>query len=54
MIYSAYGVNYDKNVTLGTSGTVVFPVLPCTAELKIWNLDPANIDSVTVTVTDYY
>ena len=52
-LYSSYGVNFDQNVTIGTSGTAVFPVLPCTAEVRIGNLDQTSAD-VTVTVSYYY
>jgi hypothetical protein len=52
-LYSSYGVNFDQNVTLGMSGTAVFPVLPCTAEVRIGNLDQTSA-VVTVTVSYYY
>lgn len=53
-LYSSYGVNYDQNVTLGTSGTAYFPVLPGTVEVRIGNLDQTNSATVTVTVAYYY
>jgi hypothetical protein len=53
-LYSSYGLNFDQNVTLGTSGTAIFPVLPCTAEVRIGNLDPTNNATITVTVAYYY
>ncbi|MGD0405284.1 MAG: hypothetical protein ABSB10_01340 [Candidatus Bathyarchaeia archaeon] len=52
-LYSSYGVHFDQNVTLGMSGTAVFPVLPCTAEVRIGNLDQTSA-VVTVTVSYYY
>lgn len=52
-LYSSYGVNFDQNVTLGMSGTAVFPVLPCTAEVRIGNLDQTSAIA-TVTITYYY
>lgn len=50
--YSAYGVNYNQNVTVGKSGTAVFPVLPATIDVKIGA--PYAIVNATVTVTYYY
>ena len=53
-LYSSYGVNFDQNVTLGTSGTAYFPVLPSTVEVRIGNLDQTSSATVTVTLTYYY
>jgi uncharacterized coiled-coil protein SlyX len=52
MIYSSYGVNYDHNVTVGTNGTALFPVLPGEIEIKVGNTEP--VDNVTATVTAIY
>jgi flagellar basal body-associated protein FliL len=52
-LYSSYRVNFDQNVTLGMSGTAVFPVLPGTVEVRIGNLDQTSA-VVTVTVSYYY
>jgi hypothetical protein len=52
VIYSSYGVNYDNSVTVGTSGTAVFPVLPGTVEIRVGNTEA--VDSVTATVTATY
>jgi len=52
-LYSSYGVNFDQNVTLGMSGTAVFPVLPGTVEVRIGNLDQTSAIA-TVTITYYY
>ena len=52
-IYSAYGVNFDQNVTIGTSGTAVFPVLPSTINVLLGNTDP-NGNNSTVTINYYY
>lgn len=52
-LYSSYGVNFDQNVTLGMSGTAVFPVLPGTVEVRIGNLDQTSA-VVTVTVSYHY
>jgi cell division protein FtsL len=52
VIYSSYGVNYDNSVTVGTSGTAVFPVLPGTVEIRVGNTEA--VDSVDATVTAIY
>jgi flagellar basal body-associated protein FliL len=52
-LYSSYGVHFDQNVTLGMSGTAVFPVLPGTVEVRIGNLDQTSAIA-TVTVSYYY
>jgi cell division protein FtsL len=52
VIYSSYGVNYDNSVTVGTSGTAAFPVLPGTVEIRVGNTEA--VDSVTATVTATY
>jgi uncharacterized coiled-coil protein SlyX len=52
LVYSSYGVNYDHNVTVGTSGTAVFPILPAEIEIRIGNTEP--VENVTVTVTATY
>ena len=54
MIYSSFGLNYDQNVTLGTSGNAVFPVLPGAIELRIGNTELADNVTTTVTATYYY
>jgi hypothetical protein len=50
--YSAYGVNYDNTITVGTSGTAAFPVLPASIEIRVGNTD--TVDSVNATVTATY
>ncbi|MCJ7559931.1 hypothetical protein MUO79_04855 [Candidatus Bathyarchaeota archaeon] len=54
VIYSSYGVNYDNNVTVGTSGTAAFPVLPGLIEIRVGNTDTVNPVTATVTATYYY
>jgi hypothetical protein len=56
VIYNSYGVNYNKNVTAGTSGTAYFPVLPGGVEIRIGNTEPTGSDPVnsTVSVVYYY
>jgi len=52
VFYSSYGVNYDHNVTVGTSGTAVFPVLPGEIAVGVGNTE--LVDNVTATVTALY
>jgi len=54
VLYSAFGVNYDNNVTVGKSGTAAFPVLPGTIEIRIGNTDTSGTVTGTVTATYYY
>jgi uncharacterized coiled-coil protein SlyX len=52
LFYSFYEVNYDHNVTVGTTGTAAFPVLPGQIEIIVGNTEP--VDDVTVTATAFY
>jgi cell division protein FtsB len=55
--YSAYGVNFDQNVTVGTAGTAYFPVLPGTIGIIIGNTDTYTDgynNNATVTAVYYY
>ena len=52
VVYSSYGVNYDNSVTVGTSGTAAFPVLPGTIEIRVGNTE--TVDSVNATITALY
>jgi uncharacterized coiled-coil protein SlyX len=52
VMYSSYGVEYNNNVTVGTSGTVVFPVLPGDILVGVGNTEP--VDTVAATVTASY
>jgi uncharacterized coiled-coil protein SlyX len=52
MIYASYGVNYDHNVTVGTSGTAAFPVLPGEIVIGVGNTE--LVDNVNATVTALY
>jgi len=54
VIYSSYGVNYDNNVTVGTSGTAAFPVLPALIKIIVGNTDTVDSVTATVTATFYY
>jgi len=51
VIWSAYGINYDNRVTVGTGGTAVFPVLPATIEIRVGNTNLINGATETVTIT---
>jgi hypothetical protein len=57
--YSFSDFNFDYNETLGTSGTVIFPVLgtesePVATEILIGNVDQAQNNSVSATLTYCY
>jgi cell division protein FtsL len=54
VIYSSHGVNYDNNMTVGTSGTAAFPVLRGTVEIRVGNTDTVDSVNATVTATYYY
>jgi cell division protein FtsL len=54
MLYSSYGVNYDDTVTVKTSGTAAFPVLPGTIEIRVGNTDTVDSANATVTAIYYY
>jgi len=54
VLYSSYGVNYDHNVTVTTSGTAYFPVLPGGVEIRVGNTDTYSGDSVNATATAVY
>jgi predicted PurR-regulated permease PerM len=60
VIYSAYGVNYNNTISVGTGGTAVFPILPCSnIEIGVGN-NNTNLSGLnftyaeTVTITYYY
>jgi len=55
VVYSAYGVNYNDQVNIGTSGTAYFPVLPSsTLTVEVGNGNLVNGATETVTITYYY
>jgi hypothetical protein len=55
VIWSAYGISYDNTTIVGTSGTAVFPVLPClTVEIRVGNTNLVDNATETVTITYYY
>jgi hypothetical protein len=51
LLYSAYGVNYDHNVTVGTGGTAYFPVLDAEIEIRLGNTDTYSGDFINATAT---
>jgi hypothetical protein len=52
--YSYSGYNFDLNQTIGTSGAVMFPILPGIVEIKIGNVNQTSANIVTATVTYFY
>lgn len=57
LFYSAYGVNFDQNVTVATAGTAYFPVLPGTIGIVVGNTDPYTegySNNAAVTAVYYY
>jgi cell division protein FtsB len=54
LLYSSYGVNYDHNVTVATSGVAYFPVLPGAVEIVVGNTEPTGSDSVDMSVVAIY
>jgi chaperonin cofactor prefoldin len=53
--WSSYGIRYDNTITVGVSGTAVFPVLPCSnVEVRVGNLNLLSGATETVTITYYY
>jgi len=55
VIYSSHGVNYDHQITVGVSGTAVFPLLPSSSiEIRVGNSNWFSGATETVTITYYY
>jgi predicted PurR-regulated permease PerM len=55
VIWDSYGVHYDHSITVGTSGTAVFPVLPCSnVEIRVGNTNLFSGATETVTITYHY
>jgi uncharacterized coiled-coil protein SlyX len=53
-LYSSYGVNFDYNMTVGTSGTAAFPVLPGLVEIRVGNTELAGTITAAITATYFY
>jgi dsDNA-specific endonuclease/ATPase MutS2 len=54
VVYSSYGVNYNQNITVGSSGTAYFPVLPGGVAVSIGNTEPTGSDPIDTTVSVVY
>ena len=57
--YFSHGVSYENSIIVGSSGTAVFPVLPSSISIYIFQTpfaDPYVLSDVyaTVTITYYY
>jgi hypothetical protein len=54
LIYSSYAVNYNSTITVGTSGTAAFPVLPSYLAIIVGNTETEDAVGATVTATYTY
>jgi len=55
VIWSSHGVNYDESITVGVSGTAVFPILPTSSiEIRVGNSNLFSGATETVTITYFY
>jgi len=54
VLWSAHGINYDNRISVGVSGTGVFPVLPSSVEVRVGNSNFMNGATETVTITCHY
>jgi len=55
VIWSSHGVNYDHSITVGVSGTAVFPILPASSiEIRVGNSNWFSGATETVTITYHY
>jgi cell division protein FtsL len=55
VIWSSHGVNYDHSITVGVSGTAVFPILPTSSiEIRVGNSNLFSGATETVTITYHY
>jgi Flp pilus assembly protein TadG len=54
VLWSSYGVNYDYSLSVGVSGTGVFPVLPSSLEIRVGNSNLLNGATETVSISYYY
>jgi len=55
VIWSSHGVNYDESITVGVSGTAVFPILPASSiEIRVGNSNWLSGATETVTITYHY
>jgi predicted PurR-regulated permease PerM len=55
VIYSSHDVYYDNQVSVGTHGIAVFPILPSSnIDIRIGNTNQTNGATEIVTITYYY
>ncbi|MGQ9642140.1 MAG: hypothetical protein ACUVUF_08530 [Candidatus Bathycorpusculaceae bacterium] len=55
VIWSSYGVDYDESITVGASGTAVFPVLPASSiEVRVGNRNLLSGATEIVSITYHY
>jgi uncharacterized coiled-coil protein SlyX len=55
VIWSSYGVIYDKTVNVGVGGAAAFPVLPCSrVEIRVGNTNLLSGATQTVSITYRY
>jgi uncharacterized protein YoxC len=54
VLWSAHGINYDNKISVGVSGTGVFPVLPSSVEVRVGNSNFMNGATETATITYHY
>jgi hypothetical protein len=55
VIWSAYGIDYDETITIGTNGTANFLVLPAKSiEIRVGNTNLIDEATETVTITYRY
>jgi cell division protein FtsB len=45
VMYSAYGINYDNTITVGTNGTATFPVLSMWSTFALYNVTAFSTSS---------
>jgi len=55
VIWSSHGIDFNQQVSVGASGTALFPVLPSSSiEIRVGNTNLFNGATETVTITYYY
>ena len=52
--YTAYGVNFDQEIKIGSSGTASFPILPTKARIYVCNSNLISGASHTVSIKYHY
>jgi len=54
VMWSSHGAYYDHSITVGASGTAVFPVLPGSIEIRVGNTNLFGGATETVTIIYFY